>query len=143
MRSEQKNPRNLNYVLRCANILVQQLFWSLRFSGHSSFPVVPAFRSFQLSGRSSFPVVPAFRSFQLSGRSSFPVVPAFRSFLLYGRSSIPVVLANRSFQLTFRSSFSPVVVVTESNINFIRGKGQNYLSCITYCQKNHLLILLY
>jgi hypothetical protein len=34
------------------------------FRGSSGFP-----RTFQLSGHSSFPVIPAFRSFQLSGHS--------------------------------------------------------------------------
>jgi hypothetical protein len=46
----------------------------------------------------------------------FLVILAFWSFLLYGYSSIPVVLAFWSFHL------SPVVAVTDNNLNFKRGK---------------------
>jgi hypothetical protein len=56
----------------------------------------------QYIGADIIPVVPV-----------FPVIPAFQTFLLYDRSAIPVI-----------SSFSPVVVVTENNIN-IRKKGPN------------------
>jgi hypothetical protein len=52
----------------------------------------------------------SFRLFRFSG------IPAFQTFLLYDRSAIPAI-----------SSFSPVVVVTENNINIKRRKRSNNL----------------